>query len=191
MTGKPFDDQFDEMLREALECDALPPDDLSERIMSRVAETPQEKAAPGKKYRFRWLAAAAACLAIAGAALPMVLRGQGVSDNASAPEAGLSASAMPGSTDGSADSSDIMNDRQDSETASALDRAIAAAEEVLGYQGYGLDVIAYTENAVQVALTDGSGEAAENDDVLDNAMVAAGFSYAEGWYTLTAEDGVS
>ena len=48
MTQQPFD-PMDKLLREALASDALPPAGLTDRIMARVAETPQHKAAPARK----------------------------------------------------------------------------------------------------------------------------------------------
>ena len=43
MTQQPFD-PMDKLLREALESDALPPADLTDRIMAQVAATPQNAA---------------------------------------------------------------------------------------------------------------------------------------------------
>ena len=42
MTQQPFD-PMDKLLREALESDALPPADLTDRIMAQVAATPQNR----------------------------------------------------------------------------------------------------------------------------------------------------
>ena len=50
MTQQPFD-PMDKLLREALASDALPPADLTDRIMARVAETPQHKAVPARKLK--------------------------------------------------------------------------------------------------------------------------------------------
>ena len=66
--------------------------------------------------------------------------------------------------------------------------ALSDADEVLYYQGYSLDVIARTENAVQAGLVDSNGDPVDNGAILDNAMTAAGFAYADGWYILTSED---
>ena len=43
MTQQPFD-PMDKLLREALESDALPPADLTDRIMAQVAATPHNAA---------------------------------------------------------------------------------------------------------------------------------------------------
>ena len=72
--------------------------------------------------------------------------------------------------------------------ADALSAALSDADEVLYYQGYSLDVIARTENAVQAGLVDSNGDPVDNGAILDNAMTAAGFAYADGWYILTSEE---
>ncbi len=74
------------------------------------------------------------------------------------------------------------------EGADALSAALSYADEVLYSQGYSLDVIARTENAVQAGLVDSNGDPVDNGAILDNAMTAAGFAYADGWYILTSED---
>ena len=81
MTQQPFD-PMDKLLREALASDALPPADLTDRIMARVAETPRQKSAPAGKHTLKWVAAAAACLVIVGAALPTVLHSQSAPQDA-------------------------------------------------------------------------------------------------------------
>lgn len=200
MTQQPFD-PMDTLLREALASDALPPADLTDRIMARVAETPQHKAAPARKRRLKWLAAAA-CLAIVGAALPMVLHSQSApqdaasNDCAAPPDTNYYTSTAPteGSPDGlnTADTDKAVESRKEqpvmADGTDALSVALAAADEVLYYQGYSLDVIARTENAVQAGLVDSNGDPVDNGAILDNAMTAAGFAYADGWYILTSED---
>lgn len=199
MTQQPFD-PMDKLLREALASDALPPADLTDRIMARVAETPQQKAVPARKRRLKWLAAAA-CLAIVGAALPMALNGSAPQDAASndcaaPPDTNYYTSVAPteGSPDGlnTADPDKAVESRREQpimiDGTDALSAALSAADEVLYYQGYSLDVIARTENAVQAGLVDSNGDPVDNGAILDNAMTAAGFAYADGWYILTAED---
>lgn len=200
MTQQPFD-PMDKLLREALASDVLPPADLTDRIMARVAETPQHKAAPARKRRLKWLAAAA-CLAIVGAALPMVLHSQSApqdaasNDCAAPPDTNYYTSTAPteGDPDGlnTADTDKAVESRKEqglmTEGADALSAALAAADEVLYYQGYSLDVIARTENAVQAGLVDSNGDPVDNGVILDNAMTAAGFAYADGWYILQAEE---
>ena len=68
----PMFDEFDKDLREALASEELPPAGFTDRVMARVAETPQQKKAPAP-YR-RWLVSAAACLVVAAALIPL-LRG--------------------------------------------------------------------------------------------------------------------
>lgn len=200
MTQQPFD-PMDKLLREALASDALPPADLTDRIMARVAETPQHKAVPARKRRLNWLAAAA-CLAIVGAALPMVLHSQSApqdaasNDCAAPPDTNYYTSVAPteGDPDGlnTADTDKAVESRKEqpvmADGTDALSVALAAADEVLYYQGYSLDVIARTENAVQAGLVDSNGDPVDNGAILDNAMTAAGFAYADGWYILTLED---
>lgn len=200
MTQQPFD-PMDTLLREALASDALPPADLTDRIMARVAETPQRKTAPARQRRLKWQAAAAACLVIVGAALPMALHSQSApQDNASndcaAPDMEYYTSAAP--TEGDPDG--LNTDDMDKAAASrkeqplladgtdALSAALSDADEILYYQGYSLDVIARTESAVQAGLVDQNGDPVDNGAILDNAMTAAGFTYADGWYILQAEE---
>lgn len=77
MTQQPFD-PMDKLLREALASDALPPSDLTDRIMAQVERTPQGGSAasnPKRNYK-KWLLTAAACLVIVGAAFPLALQGR-------------------------------------------------------------------------------------------------------------------
>ena len=56
MTQQPFD-PIDKLLREALASDALPPSDLTDRIMAQVERTPQGGSAasnPKRNYK-KWL----------------------------------------------------------------------------------------------------------------------------------------
>ena len=199
MTQQPFD-PMDKLLREALASDALPPADLTDRIMARVAETPQQKPAPARKRRLKWLAAAA-CLAIVGAVLPMALNGSAPQDAASndcaaPPDTNYYTAIAPteGDPDGlnTDDVDKAVESRKEQpvmiDGTDALSVALAAADEALYCQGYSLDVIARTESAVQAGLVDANGDPVDNGVILDNAMTAAGFAYADGWYILTAED---
>ena len=54
----PMFDEFDKELREALASEALPPDGFADRVMARVAGTPQQKRMPSPARR--WLLSAAA-----------------------------------------------------------------------------------------------------------------------------------
>ena len=200
MTQQPFD-PMDKLLREALASDALPPAGLTDRIMARVAETPQHKAAPARKRRLKWLAAAA-CLAIVGAALPTVLHSQSApqdaasNDCAAPPDTNYYTSVAPteGDPDGlnTADTDKAVESRKEQpvmiDGTDALSAALAAADEALYGQGYALDVTARTENAVQAGLVDGNGDPVDNGGILDNAMTAAGFTWADGWYILSLEE---
>lgn len=199
MTQQPFD-PMDKLLREALASDALPPADLTDRIMARVAETPRQRSAPARKRYLKWVAAAAACLVIVGAALPMVLNGgakkDAANDTAAPPDTNYYAAIAPteGSPDGlnTADTDKAVESRKEQpvmvDGTDALSAALAAADEALYCQGYALDVTARTENAVQAGLVDGNGDPVDNGGILDNAMTAAGFTWADGWYILSPEE---
>ena len=69
----PMFDEMDKMLREALASEALPSDGFADRVMARVAETPQQrKASPATR---KWLVTAAACLVVAAALIPLLHSG--------------------------------------------------------------------------------------------------------------------
>lgn len=72
MNERPFD-PMDKILREALASDAQVPGDLTECIMSRVADTPQQRAASRRNPYRKWFFSAAACLVLAAVALPLAL----------------------------------------------------------------------------------------------------------------------
>lgn len=69
----PMFDEMDKVLREALASEALPSAGFTDRVVARVAETPQQKKAPAP-YR-RWLVSAAACLVVAAALIPLLYSG--------------------------------------------------------------------------------------------------------------------
>ena len=69
----PMFDELDQELREALALEALPSAGFTDRVMARVAQTPQQKKTPAP-YR-KWLVSAAACLAVAAALIPLVRSG--------------------------------------------------------------------------------------------------------------------
>ena len=79
MTQQPFD-PMDKLLREALESDALPPADLTDRIMAQVAATPQNAARRKKNPYWKWMVSAAACLVVAAAAIPLALNSRSRQD---------------------------------------------------------------------------------------------------------------
>lgn len=194
---QPFD-PMDKLLREALASDAVPPEDLTDRIMARVAETPQT-AAPVRRTPVRWVAAAAACLVIVGAALPMALRRQAneTADCAMPAQeyaadgedeaAPLLTAPMDGGNDVAENNAVGEYATQDNASAKqrelSPDAALETAEDALAAQGYTLEVVARDGDAVQVTATDGSGHTAPAD-VLDGAMSAAGFNCHDGWYAL-------
>ena len=210
MTQQPFD-PMDKLLREALESDALPPSDLTDRIMAQVERTPQGGSAvskPRRNYR-KWLVSAAACLIVVGAALPLVLQGRADRADHAADDA---ATADP-STDNdmvssyyAGDGSDVLDGAapsdgtgRDTEQAQKnnsthdqpfdpMDSALDHAAALLEQQGCTLEVLARADDAVQVAIADADTHPSGNTDLLKNAMVASGFTLEGDWYVLEQED---
>ena len=207
----PMFDEFDKKLREALASGALPPDGFADRVMARVAETPQQKKTPSPVRR--WLLSAAACLVVAAALIPLLRSGGLGSKNASdmaadtagdggmmmqsapsadapedsAPQDSQQKSSLPDTDSAENSADDHAVDRapyQSVEFAaapSAMDDALARAADTLTAQGYTLTVTALEDGRVQASLTDAGGNAA--DDALTAAMETEGFAAAgDGWY---------
>lgn len=207
----PMFDEFDKELREALASEALPPDGFADRVMARVAGTPQQKKTPSPARR--WLLSAAACLVVAAALIPLLRSGGLGSKNASdmaadtAGDGGMmqSAPSAGGLDDGAQQDSQQKSSLPDTDSAensaddhavdrapyqsvefaaalSAMDDALARAADTLTAQGYTLTVTALEDGRVQASLTDAGGNAA--DDALTAAMETEGFAAAgDGWYT--------
>ena len=89
----PMFDEMDKVLREALASEALPSDGFTDRVMARVAETPQQRKAPPAARK--WLVTAAACLVVAAALIPLLHSGGLYKGNNM--QAVFSDSAAPGS----------------------------------------------------------------------------------------------
>lgn len=68
----PMFDEMDKVLREALASEALPSAGFTDRVMARVAETPQQRKAPPAARK--WLVTAA-CLVVAAALIPLLYSG--------------------------------------------------------------------------------------------------------------------
>ena len=202
MTQQPFD-PMDKLLREALASDALPPADLTDRIMEQVAVTPQNAARRKKNPYWKWMVSAAACLVVAAAAIPLALnsrsRQDAMSDMAAANTAvddgrteDTVTSAVPDS-----DTCDMQENRigeaakQDSahdQPYDPMDAALDSAAHLLEQQGYVLEVTVRGDTAVQVTASDGSGHPCEDNSIIENAMTAAGFTASDDWYVLTQEE---
>lgn len=88
----PMFDEMDKLLREALASEALPSDGFTDRVMARVAETPQQRKAPPAAHK--WLVTAA-CLVVAAALIPLLHSGGLHKGNNM--QAVFSDSAVPGS----------------------------------------------------------------------------------------------
>ena len=162
---------MDKLLREALESDALPPADLTDRIMAQVAATPQNAARRKKNPYWKWMVSAAACLVVAAAAIPLALnsrsRQDAMSDMAAADaavddsrEEDMVTSAVPGS-----DTCDMQENRagEEAKKESAhdqpydpMDTALDSAARLLHQQGYVLEVTVRGDTSVQVTASDGS-----------------------------------
>ena len=189
----PMFDELDQELREALALEALPSAGFTDRVMARVARTPQQKKTPAP-YR-KWLVSAAACLAVAAALIPLVRSG-GVTGAGSA-NLELSMQSMP---DASADGNEAAGDSaQQKSREDAVDQDNGAAEdltlsapfsmedeltsaaEALREQGWDLTVVDRQDNAVQVTLTAADG-ASGDQALLDETMESAGFTAAGDWY---------
>lgn len=204
-------DEFDKDLREALASEALPPAGFTDRVMARVAETPQQRKAPPAARK--WLVTAAACLVVAAALIPLLRSGglgskdsydMAAADTGAADEQTVMQSAPPasGAPEGNA-SQNIAQQKNGADTgegsgsagkvprhdteyaaapSSAMDDALARAADTLTAQGYTLTVAGRRDDAVQVTLTDDTGAPA--DAALTAAMEAEGFAAAaDGWYT--------
>ena len=67
-------DAFEQNLADSLQSDEMPPVDFTARVMAQVAKTPQVRAASSKRT-WRIVLSAAACLAVAAIAVPLVFFG--------------------------------------------------------------------------------------------------------------------
>lgn len=188
MTQQPFD-PMDKLLREALASDALPPSDLTDRIMAQVERTPQGGSAasnPKRNYK-KWLLTAAACLVIVGAAFPLALQGRaGRTDHAADDDAtadtnadndmvssyyGGNRSDVP---DGTAPSDGTGGDTEQAQKNNSahdqpfdpMDSALDHAAALLEQQGCTLEVLARADDAVQVAIADADTHPSGNTDLL-------------------------
>lgn len=198
----PMFDELDQELREALALEALPSAGFTDRVMARVARTPQQKKPPAP-YR-KWLVSAAACLVVAAALIPLVHSGgltgaESAGNDTVAGSAGLEPSmqSMPAA---SADDNGAAGDNtqqklredavdQDNGVAEdltlsdplSMEDALTSAAEALREQGWDLTVVDRQDNAVQVTLTAADG-ASGDQALLDETMESAGFTAAGDWY---------
>ena len=198
----PMFDELDQELREALALEALPSAGFTDRVMARVARTPQQKKTPAP-YR-KWLVSAAACLVVAAALIPLVrsggLTGAGsVGNDTVAGSANLEPSmqSMPAASadekNGAAGDNTqqkLREDAVDQDNAGgdltlsdplSMEDALTSAAEALREQGWDLTVVDRQDNAVQVTLTAADG-ASGDQALLDETMESAGFTAAGDWY---------
>lgn len=198
----PMFDELDQELREALAWEALPSAGFTDRVMARVAQTPQQKKTPAP-YR-KWLVSAAACLVVAAALIPLVHSGgltgaESAGNDTVAGSANLEPS-MQSMPDASADGNEATGDGtqqksredavdQDNGAAEdltlsdplSMEDALTSAAEALREQGWDLTVVDRQDNAVQVTLTAADG-ASGDQALLDETMESAGFTAAGDWY---------
>lgn len=198
----PMFDELDQELREALAWEALPSAGFTDRVMARVAQTPQQKKTPAP-YR-KWLVSAAACLVVAAALIPLVHSGgltgaESAGNDTVAGSAGLEPSmqSMPAaSADDNGAAGDntqqkLREDAVDQDNGAAedltlsdplsMEDALTSAAEALREQGWDLTVVDRQDNAVQVTLTAADG-ASGDQALLDETMESAGFTAAGDWY---------
>ena len=189
----PMFDELDQELREALAWEALPSAGFTDRVMARVARTPQQKKTPAP-YR-KWLVSAAACLAVAAALIPLV-RSAGNDTVAGSANLEPSMQSMPAaSADGNEAAGDnaqqkLREDAGDQDKAAedltlsdplSMEDALTSAAEALREQGWDLTVVDRQDNAVQVTFTAADG-ASGDQALLDETMESAGFTAAGDWY---------
>ncbi len=198
----PMFDKLDQELHEALAWEALPSAGFTDRVMARVAQTPQQKKTPAP-YR-KWLVSAAACLVVAAALIPLVHSGgltgaESAGNDTVAGSANLEPS-MQSMPDASADGNGAAGDNtqqklredagdQDNGVAEdltlsdplSMEDALTSAAEALREQGWDLTVVDRQDNAVQVTLTAADG-ASGDQALLDETMESAGFTAAGDWY---------
>lgn len=180
----PMFDELDQELREALALEALPSAGFTDRVMARVARTPQQKKPPAP-YR-KWLVSAAACLAVAAALIPLV-RSAGLEPSMQSMPA---ASADDNGAAGDNTQQKLREDAGDQDNAGgdltlsdplSMEDALTSAAEALREQGWDLTVVDRQDNAVQVTLTAADG-ASGDQALLDETMESAGFTAAGDWY---------
>lgn len=198
----PMFDELDQELHEALALEALPSAGFTDRVMARVARTPQQQKKTPAPYR-KWLVSAAACLVVAAALIPLVRSGgltgaESAGNDTVAGSANLEPS-MQSMPDASADGNEaagdnaqqkLREDAGDQDKAAedltlsdplSMEDALTSAAEALREQGWDLTVVDRQDNAVQVTLTAADG-ASGDQALLDETMESAGFTAAGDWY---------
>lgn len=216
MNERPFD-PMDKILREALASDAQVPGDLTGRIMSRVADTPQQRAASrGNPYR-KWFFSAAACLVLAAVALPLALNSHKNAADTATPDMCMT-SAAPRDSGDTAEASGEAGDRDDSVQRNENAGDPTSKKDADGFttvpHSTQTDLNDHPFDPIDAALDDAdetlkaqgytlqvlarsetavqvaaidSSGNAADPAVIENAMTAAGFTLSDGWYTIPQE----
>lgn len=130
----PMFDEMDKVLREALASEALPSNGFTDRVMARVAETPQQRKAPPAARK--WLVTAAACLVVAAALIPLLYSGGLRKGNNM--QAVFNDSAVPGSDTASAAADENSAERLAPDN--AMDGAVPSDREVQQKSDAGKDI---------------------------------------------------
>lgn len=174
----PMFDEFDKDLREALASEELPPAGFTDRVMARVAETPQQKKTPAL-YR-RWLVSAAACLVVAAALIPLLRGGLG--------------------SKGSYDMASADTDAADQQMMQSASPASGAPDENasqnISQQKNGADTAEDSRTDDTGTDTDTAGKAPRHDteyaaapsSAMDDALARAADTLTAQGYTLTIAD---
>ena len=131
----PMFDEMDKVLCEALTSEALPSDGFTDRVMARVAETPQQRKAPPAARK--WLVTAAACLVVAAALIPLLYSG-GLHKGSNM-QAVFSDSAVPGSDTAPAAAAD-ENSAERLDPDDAMDGAMPSDREAQQKSDAGKDI---------------------------------------------------
>lgn len=198
----PMFDELDQELHEALALEALPSAGFTDRVMARVARTPQQQKKTPAPYR-KWLVSAAACLVVAAALIPLVrsggLTGAGSAGNDTVAGSANLEPSMQSMPDASADGNEaagdnaqqkLREDAGDQDKAAedltlsdplSMEDALTSAAGALREQGWDLTVVDRQDNAVQVTLTAADGTSGDQT-LLDETMESAGFTAAGDWY---------
>lgn len=216
MNERPFD-PMDKILREALASDAQVPGDLTERIMSRVADTPQQQAASrGNPYR-KWFFSAAACLVLAAVALPLALNSHKNAADTATPDMCMTSAAPRDSGDTDEASGEAEN-RDDSVQQNETTGGTTSKKDADGFttvpHSSQTDLNDHPFDPIDAALDDAdetlkaqgytlqvlarsetavqvaaldSSGNAADPAVIENAMTAASFTLSDGWYTIPQE----
>lgn len=168
----PMFDEMDKVLREALASEALPSAGFTDRVMARVAETPQQRKAPPAARK--WLVTAAACLVVAAALIPLLYSG-GLHKGSNM-QAVFSDSAAPDSDTAPAAADENSAERLTPDN--AMDRAMPSDREAQQKSDAGKDVTGGCPDGENLYT-------AAPAQTMDEALARAADTLTAQGYTLT------